>query len=92
MKSRIYYLLLAVMTAAFLTACDNTDTTTENDMGAPAAGSAGGVGTNDPGATTGAEGTTSPDPATEIPGNTDSQTQDPNAAGTTDPSTTNTNP
>ena len=91
MKSRIYYLLLAAVTATFLTACDNTDTTTENDMGAPATGSAGGVGANDMGTGAGTEGTTSQDPATEIPGNTD-PSQDPGTTSNTDPSTTNTNP
>lgn len=94
MKSRMYYLLLAAVTATFLTACDRTDNATEGDTSAPAAGSAGGVGTNDmgTGTGTGAEGTTSQDPATEIPNNTDPQSQDSGTTSNTDPNTTNTNP
>ncbi|HZV62466.1 MAG TPA: hypothetical protein VFF75_08620 [Methylophilaceae bacterium] len=93
MKSRMYYLLLAAVTATFLTACDRTDdNATQGDTSAPAAGSAGGVGTNDMGTGTGAESTTSPDPATEIPNSTEPQSQDSGTTSNTDPNTTNTNP
>lgn len=88
MSSRIYHLLLAAATAALLTACDNTNTT-EDTTGT---GSAGGVGTTEMDAPTGAQGVTSEDyPASEIPSNVDQQ--DPNSDMTnTDPNTTNTNP
>lgn len=88
MKYRIYHLLLAAVTAAFVTACDNTNTT-EDTTGA---GSAGGVGTTEMDAPTGAEGTTSEDyPASEIPSNVDPQGQNSDMTNT-DPNTTNTNP
>jgi hypothetical protein len=88
MKSRIYHLLLAAVTAAFVTACDNTDTTGDTT----GTGAAGGVGTTEMDAPAGAEGTTSEDyPASEIPSNVDPQNQDSDMTNT-DPNTTNTNP
>jgi len=87
MKSRIYHLLLAAVTAAFVAACDNTNTT-EDTTGT---GAAGGMGTTEMDAPAGTEGATSEDPASEIPSNVDPQ--DPNSDMTnTDPNTTNTNP
>ena len=88
MNTRIYHLLLAVATAALVTACDNTNTT-EDTTGT---GAAGGVGTTQMDAPTGAEGTTNEDnPASEIPNNVDQQNQDSDMTNT-DPNTTNTNP
>ena len=91
MKTRLYYMVLAVITAAFLTACDNTNTTESNDMSSPATGSAGGVGTenmeSDPAVN---NMDTENYPESEIPANVDPQ--DPGATGNTDPNTTNTNP
>lgn len=86
MKSRLYYMVLAVITAAFLTACDNTGTTDDS-----ATGSSGGVGTenmqSDPAVN---DMNTENYPESEIPTNIDPQ--DPGSTGNTDPNTTNTNP
>jgi len=85
MKSRIYYLLLAAVTATFLTACDRNDSATDD---APATGSAGGTGAGME-STTGVEGTTTQDPAAGVPAD---QSQDAGATGSTDPNTPATNP
>lgn len=91
MKSRIYYMMLAVITAAFLTACDNTDTTESGDLNSPATGSSGGVGTenmeSDPAVN---DLDTENYPESEIPTNIDPQ--DPGSTSNTDPNATNTNP
>lgn len=91
MRSRIYYMMLAVITAAFLTACDNTNTTESNDMSSPATGSSGGVGTenmqSDPAANDMGTGNY---PESEVP--TNIEPQDSGSTSNTDPNTTNTNP
>lgn len=87
MKSRLYYMLLAMVTAAFLSACDNSGTTESNDF----TGSSGGVGTENMESDPAASDLDSQNyPESEIPANIEPQDSD--SMGNTDPNTTNTNP
>lgn len=87
MKSRLYYMLLAVITAAFLSACDNTGTTESEDF----TGSSGGVGTESMESDPAINDLDSQSyPESEIP--TNIEPQDSDSMSNTDPNATNTNP
>lgn len=85
MTSRIYYMMLAVITAACLAACDNTGTT-------EGAGSSGGVGTENMQSGPAANDTnTESYPESEIPP-ADMSQPDAGTTDNTDPNATQTNP
>jgi hypothetical protein len=87
MRSRLYCIVLAAITAAFITACDNSGNTGTNANDTSATGSAGGTGT---GMSDMSPGTSSDLP----PANTDpQQSQDSQDMGNSDSNTTtNTTP